>query len=109
MASKAAELVEYVAKAIVGDQAAVRVRELEGQMLELETAPDDRGRVIGRQGRVAKAMRLVLEHVHTRPGVRSFYTSYVPGPGCPEPLYRSLGFVPNGEVDDGEVVLVLPL
>jgi predicted RNA-binding protein YlqC (UPF0109 family) len=60
MASKAAELVEYVAKAIVGDRDAVRVRELEGQMLELETAPDDRGRVIGRQGRVAKAMRLVL-------------------------------------------------
>ena len=60
MASKAAELVEYVAKAIVGDGEAVRVRELEGRMLELETAPDDRGRVIGRQGRVAKAMRLVL-------------------------------------------------
>ena len=60
MASKAAELVEYVAKAIVGDRDAVRVRELEGRMLELETAPDDRGRVIGRQGRVAKAMRLVL-------------------------------------------------
>ena len=35
--------------------------------------------------------------------------SYVPGPGCPEPFYRSLGFAPNGEVDDGEVVLVLPL
>jgi predicted RNA-binding protein YlqC (UPF0109 family) len=60
MASKAAELVEYIAKAIVGDAEAVRVRELEGRMLELETAPDDRGRVIGRQGRVAKAMRLVL-------------------------------------------------
>ena len=60
MASKAAELVEYVAKAMVGDRDAVRVRELEGRMLELETAPDDRGRVIGRQGRVAKAMRLVL-------------------------------------------------
>jgi predicted RNA-binding protein YlqC (UPF0109 family) len=31
-----------------------------GRVLELETAPDDRGRVIGRQGRVAKAMRAVL-------------------------------------------------
>jgi predicted RNA-binding protein YlqC (UPF0109 family) len=60
MASPAAELVDYVAKAIVGDRDAVRVRELEGRMLELETAPDDRGRVIGRQGRVAKALRLVL-------------------------------------------------
>jgi predicted RNA-binding protein YlqC (UPF0109 family) len=31
-----------------------------GTLLELETAPEDRGRVIGRQGRVAKAMRAVL-------------------------------------------------
>jgi predicted RNA-binding protein YlqC (UPF0109 family) len=37
------------------------VRELDGgERLELETASDDRGRVIGRQGRVAKAMRAVL-------------------------------------------------
>jgi len=57
----AAELVEFIAKNIVSDPDAVRVRELEeGRRLELETAPDDRGRVIGRQGRVAKAMRAVL-------------------------------------------------
>jgi hypothetical protein len=60
VASPAAELVEYIAKGIVGDRDAVRVREQDGRLLELETAPDDRGRVIGRQGRVAKAMRLVL-------------------------------------------------
>jgi len=60
MASAAAELVAYIAKAIVSDKEAVNVREQEGQLLELETAQDDRGRVIGRQGRVAKAMRLVL-------------------------------------------------
>jgi len=37
------------------------VRELEeGRRLELEPSPDDRGRVIARQGRVAKAMRAVL-------------------------------------------------
>ena len=60
MGSPAAELVEYIAKAIVSDKEAVKVREPEGQLLELETAADDRGRVIGRQGRVAKAMRLVL-------------------------------------------------
>jgi uncharacterized protein len=66
MASAAAELVAYVAKAIVSDKDAVRVREEEGNLLELETAPDDRGRVIGRQGRVAKAMRLVL--AASRPG-----------------------------------------
>jgi predicted RNA-binding protein YlqC (UPF0109 family) len=57
----AAELVEFIAKNIVSEPGAVRVRELEeGRRLELETAPDDRGRVIGRQGRVAKAMRAVL-------------------------------------------------
>lgn len=60
MARAAAELVEYMAKAIVSDKDAVKVREHDDQLLELETAPDDRGRVIGRQGRVAKAMRLVL-------------------------------------------------
>ena len=55
-----AELVEYIAKAIVSDREAVKVHEREGDLLELETSQDDRGRVIGRQGRVAKAMRLVL-------------------------------------------------
>ena len=58
--SAAAELVEFIAKAIVTDAGAVRVREPEPRELELETAQDDRGRVIGRQGRVAKAMRVVL-------------------------------------------------
>ena len=49
-------------RALVSDTSAVRVNVVEGgRMLELETAEDDRGRVIGRQGRVAKAMRAVLE------------------------------------------------
>jgi len=57
----AAELVEFIARAIVTDPEAVRVRETDGgRVLELETAADDRGRVIGRQGRIAKAMRAVL-------------------------------------------------
>jgi hypothetical protein len=60
MAHAAAELVAFIAKAIVSDGDAVRVHEQDGQVLELETAQADRGRVIGRQGRVAKAMRLVL-------------------------------------------------
>lgn len=60
-ARSAAELVEFIAKNIVEDADAVRVRELEdGRRIELETAPGDRGRVIGRQGRVAKAIRAVL-------------------------------------------------
>jgi predicted RNA-binding protein YlqC (UPF0109 family) len=55
----AAELVEYMAKAIVDEPDAVKVRDTDGS-IELETAESDRGRVIGRQGRVAKAMRAVL-------------------------------------------------
>jgi len=57
----AAELVEFIAKAIVDEADAIRVRELDdGRRIELETAPGDRGRVIGRQGRIAKAIRAVL-------------------------------------------------
>jgi predicted RNA-binding protein YlqC (UPF0109 family) len=61
MTASPAELIEFIVKAIVTDPDAVEVRSAEGgRLLELETAPDDRGRVIGRQGRVAKAMRAVL-------------------------------------------------
>jgi diamine N-acetyltransferase len=35
--------------------------------------------------------------------------SYVPGPGCPEPFYLRAGFQHTGKVDDGEIVLALPL
>ena len=57
----AAELVRFMAQALVADVEAVAVVEVDGgRTLELETSPDDRGRVIGRQGRVAKAMRAVL-------------------------------------------------
>ncbi len=59
--SKAAALIEFIAKGITDDSDAVAVQVRDGgRLLELETAADDRGRVIGRQGRVAKAMRAVL-------------------------------------------------
>ena len=58
---KPAQLIEFIAKAIVTDPDSVAVREEDnGRLLELETDSEDRGRVIGRQGRVAKAMRAVL-------------------------------------------------
>lgn len=61
MASPSAELIEFIAKAIVTNPEAVAVKEVDGgDTLELETDGEDRGRVIGRQGRVAKAMRAVL-------------------------------------------------
>jgi diamine N-acetyltransferase len=62
-----------------------------------------------RRGIGKEVIRLVLDHVRSRPGVRHFYTSYVPEPGGPGPFYLSLGFEPNGEVEDGEVVVLYPL
>ena len=57
----AAGLVAFMARAIVTEPDAVEVTEVDGgAVVELLTAPSDRGRVIGRQGRVAKAMRAVL-------------------------------------------------
>jgi predicted RNA-binding protein YlqC (UPF0109 family) len=56
-----AELIEFIAKAIVTQPESVKVVACDGgRVLELETANEDRGRVIGRQGRVAKAMRALL-------------------------------------------------
>ena len=56
-----AGLVEFIAKAIVNNPDSVVVTEVDdGRLLELETDAEDRGRVIGRQGRVAKAIRAVL-------------------------------------------------
>ena len=56
-----ADLVEFLAKAIVSNPDDVNVIvEEDGDLIELETADGDRGRVIGRQGRVAKALRAIL-------------------------------------------------
>lgn len=67
----AEELIEYIAKALVDDTDAVKVTlGSDGQTLELETAADDRGRVIGRQGRVAKAMRALLAASSVGEGLR---------------------------------------
>ena len=60
-ADEAAKLVEFIAKSIVTKPEDVVVSVADGgRVLELETASEDRGRVIGRQGRVAKAMRALL-------------------------------------------------
>jgi predicted RNA-binding protein YlqC (UPF0109 family) len=56
----AAKLVEFMAKAIVMNPDEIKVTVADDDVLELETAGEDRGRVIGRQGRVAKAMRAVV-------------------------------------------------
>ena len=57
------ELVEYIAKAIVDDPEEVKVTEMPqegGVALKLEVAPDDKGKVIGRGGQTARAIRTLL-------------------------------------------------
>ena len=57
------ELVEEIAKALVDHPEGVRVDAVEGSqvtVLELRVAPEDLGKVIGRQGRTAKAIRTLL-------------------------------------------------
>ncbi|MCS7173897.1 MAG: KH domain-containing protein [Armatimonadetes bacterium] len=50
-------LVEYVVRGLVDHPEAVRVEEAEGPVLRVHVAPEDRGKVIGRQGRVIQALR----------------------------------------------------
>lgn len=61
------------------------------------------------QGTGAAALQQVIAHVMSRGLFASLVTSYVPGPGCPERFYVRAGFRHTGKVDDGEVVLELPL
>jgi uncharacterized protein len=57
------ELIEFIARSLVDQPDEVRVRELEGQqaiVVELRVADGDLGKVIGKQGRTARAMRTLL-------------------------------------------------
>ncbi|MFH1783554.1 MAG: KH domain-containing protein [bacterium] len=57
------ELINYIARNIVDNPESVSVSEVEGEkttILELRVAPDDVGKVIGKQGRIVKAMRILL-------------------------------------------------
>ena len=57
------ELVEYIAKSIASKPEEVKVTETEefGRIVfKLEVAPEDKGKIIGREGRVAQAMRVLL-------------------------------------------------
>ena len=67
------ELVCYIARSIVDAPDQVTITEGEGErglVLRLEVAPDDKGRVIGKQGRVAQAMRTLLRVMATRAHTR---------------------------------------
>lgn len=63
------ELVEVIAKSLVDNPDQVNVNEIEGErsiILELKVAPDDMGKVIGKQGRIAKAIRTVVKAAATK-------------------------------------------
>ena len=65
------ELLLYMAKNLVDDPDAVTVTETsdeEGIVLELRVAPSDMGKVIGRQGRIAKEIRTIVKTVAQRSG-----------------------------------------
>lgn len=63
------ELVEYIAKSLVDNPNEVTVTEVEGEqtsVLELKVAKEDLGKVIGKQGRTARAMRVILTAASTK-------------------------------------------
>lgn len=65
------DLIEYLAKSLVDDPSAVQVNIVEGEkstILELRVAENDIGKVIGKRGRIAKAIRTVLQAAGARSG-----------------------------------------
>ncbi|PKM50757.1 MAG: RNA-binding protein [Firmicutes bacterium HGW-Firmicutes-7] len=67
------ELVEVIAKALVDHPDEVSVRQVDSDqadtvVLELKVSPDDMGKVIGKQGRIAKALRTVVKASAIRDG-----------------------------------------
>ena len=63
------ELVEFIAKALVDNPEQVSVNEVEGErsvIVELRVATEDMGKVIGKQGRIAKAIRTVVKAAATK-------------------------------------------
>ncbi len=65
------ELVEYIVRSLVDHPEAVEVNVVEGEkstILELRVSQDDLGKVIGKQGRIAKALRTILSATTTKTG-----------------------------------------
>ena len=65
------DLIEYLAKSLVDDPGQVQVNIVEGEkstILELRVAEGDIGKVIGKHGRIAKAIRTVLQAASARTG-----------------------------------------
>lgn len=67
------ELVEFIAKSLVENPDAVIVKEVEEEqsiILKLTVAPEDMGKIIGKQGRIAKAIRTVIKAVAVKQNKR---------------------------------------
>lgn len=67
------ELVEVIVKALVDNPDAVKINEIAGEqsvILEISVAPEDMGKVIGKQGRIAKAIRTVVKAAATKENKR---------------------------------------
>ena len=65
------ELVEYIVRSLVDQPESVEVNVVEGEkstILELRVSSDDIGKVIGKQGRIAKALRTILSATATKSG-----------------------------------------
>ncbi len=64
------ELLLYMAKSLVDNPDQVEVNEIDGDVtvLELRVAPEDMGKLIGRQGRIAKEIRAIIKSVAQRNG-----------------------------------------
>lgn len=63
------ELIEYIAKSLVDNPDEVSVSEVEGEqtlVIELKVAKEDLGKVIGKQGRTARATRTILSAASTK-------------------------------------------
>ena len=70
------ELVEYIARSIASEPDEVFVTEEYDEeedrvVLRLEVAPDDKGKIIGRQGRVAQSIRVLLRVAAVKQGIRA--------------------------------------
>ena len=68
------DLIEYIAKALVDQPEQVKVSEVEGEktsVIELTVAKEDLGKVIGKQGRTARAIRTILSAASTKIRKRS--------------------------------------
>jgi predicted RNA-binding protein YlqC (UPF0109 family) len=63
------ELIEYIAKSLVDNPDSVKVTEVEGErtsVIELSVVKEDLGKVIGKQGKTARAMRTILSAASTK-------------------------------------------